>query len=275
MEGNTTNGRGNEMNDTTTTITEYDHINGGLAELHDEYHGVTFEVATPAGMKLAVTARATLRDLRTSLERIRKTIKAPALAKCKTIDTEAKRITAVIVALETPFDEQIKAQQAIKRAEKEAEERATQERIAAIERERLEKEQAELDAQREAQEAELAAERAEVEAERARIAEDELAERNERDRIEAMRQAKERAELERREAELAKAEAKRREESAATEAAEVKAATLLDAAREVVALFPDWGVTEQLAARKLAAAVGRAKPAKRRAKASAGKAVAT
>jgi len=323
--------------ETTTTLAEYDFVSAALADLRRRYEGATYDLATTAGMKDAVAARAELRNLRTSLEAKRKEIKAPALDRCRLIDGEAKRITAELVALEDPIDAQIKAEQARRKAEKEAKEKAErerlaqierdrlaaekaeQERLAQIERDRIAAEQAELDRRRAEQErlaaekeAELAAERAKLEAEKAEaerealeaaeaaqakldaeLAEKERIAREAREKADAEAAAKReaerkkleeeqaavRAEQERLDKERAAAEAKAEEERKAREQAELEAqaerhrlaaeeqakkealeiehATLLGAANEVVACFADWGVEDELPARKLAAAVAR------------------
>ena len=66
-------------------------------------------------------ARAELRRWRTDLEAERVRIKAPALGRCKAIDTEARRISDALSALEDPIDAQIKAKVRAEEARKEAE----------------------------------------------------------------------------------------------------------------------------------------------------------
>ncbi|HEY9126628.1 MAG TPA: DUF1351 domain-containing protein, partial [Acidobacteriaceae bacterium] len=97
-----------------------------LAELRQRHKDVVYDVAVPKQMKAAREARAELRVLRTSLEKRRVEIKAPALERCRLIDAEAKRITSEITQLEDPIDEQIKKE----------EHRVEQERLAKIEAER-------------------------------------------------------------------------------------------------------------------------------------------
>ncbi|HEV2540241.1 MAG TPA: DUF1351 domain-containing protein [Frateuria sp.] len=110
-----------------TAIAEYTDTAAGLAELRQKHQGVVYDVTVPKQMKAAKEARAELRTLRTTLEKTRKEIKAPALERCRMIDEEAKRITAEIVALEEPIDIQIKAEEA----------RAESERLQKLEAERL------------------------------------------------------------------------------------------------------------------------------------------
>ncbi len=106
-------------------IAEYNETAAGLERLKERMKDVIYDVTTKPGMLSAKTDRRELVSLRTSLEAKRKEIKAPALERCKLIDEEAKRVTAEILALETPIDQQIKAEEA---------------RLEAIQQERIEKE---------------------------------------------------------------------------------------------------------------------------------------
>jgi hypothetical protein len=92
-------------------ITEYNETAAGLERLKGRMQGVVYDVTTKDGMLSAKTDRRELVSLRTTLEAKRKEIKAPALERCKLIDEEAKRVTAEILALETPIDQQIKAEE--------------------------------------------------------------------------------------------------------------------------------------------------------------------
>lgn len=102
----------------TTQIIEYNKTDAALAELSQRYTKAVYDVATSKGMDEAKVARAELRGYRVNLEKTRVEIKAPALERCRLIDAEAKRITAVLVDLEEPIDEQIKKEE--KRKEEEA-----------------------------------------------------------------------------------------------------------------------------------------------------------
>lgn len=115
-------------------IAEYNETEKGLAELRGKYAGATFDVATTAGNKLARAARQELVLLRGNLERKRKELKAPALEYAKRIDTEAKRITGEIIALESPIDEQIRVDERRREEEREARAQAERERISALQR---------------------------------------------------------------------------------------------------------------------------------------------
>jgi colicin import membrane protein len=115
---------------TTTTIAEYSPTAAALSDLRTMYADVVYDVTTGKGMDQAKKARATLRDLRVSLEKTRVEIKAPALERCRQIDSEAKRITAELSALEDPIDEQIKSEEQRKERERAAREEAERQRIA-------------------------------------------------------------------------------------------------------------------------------------------------
>lgn len=110
-----------------TTITEYSATEAALAGLRTKYESAVFEVTTTKGMTVAKEARAEVRKYRIDLEKERVRIKAPALEHCRQIDSEAKRITAELEALEKPIDEQIKAEEQRKEREKAAKEQAERE----------------------------------------------------------------------------------------------------------------------------------------------------
>ncbi|OFW58415.1 MAG: hypothetical protein A2Y75_01520 [Candidatus Solincola sediminis] len=116
-----------------SSIQEYSKTEAALSILRGKYAGVVYDVASLDGMKTAKEARAELRGYRVELERVRKDIKAPALKRCTEIDTEAKRITRELSALEDPIDSAIKSEEGRvdreKRERKLAEERASSERV--------------------------------------------------------------------------------------------------------------------------------------------------
>lgn len=116
--------------DTATTIAEYSPTALALADLRTRYGDAVFDVTTGKGMEVAKKARAELREYRVALEKKRVEIKEPALTRCRQIDSEAKRITAELSALEDPIDEQIKAEEQRKEREKAAREEAERERVA-------------------------------------------------------------------------------------------------------------------------------------------------
>jgi len=107
-----------EMTKPETGIAEYNATAAALAELRARLSGVAYDVTTGKGMDVARRDRAEVRDLRVALEKKRVELKAPALERSRLIDAEAKRITADLLELETPIDEQIKAEEQRKEREK-------------------------------------------------------------------------------------------------------------------------------------------------------------
>lgn len=105
----------------SSSVVEYSTTEAALIILREKYENVSYMVDVPAGMKEAREARAEIRGYRIDLEKLRKEIKAPALEHCRAIDSEAKRITAELTSLEQPIAEQIKAVEARKEAERQAE----------------------------------------------------------------------------------------------------------------------------------------------------------
>lgn len=113
-----------------TVLVQYGKTEAALATLRTKYEGVLFDLTTTAGDKAARAGRLELVTLRTSLEKKRKEFKAPALEFGAKIDAEAKRITAEIVALETPIDAQINADEKRRADEKAERDRIEAERVA-------------------------------------------------------------------------------------------------------------------------------------------------
>lgn len=115
-----------------TEIAEYSQTAAALADLRHRFLGIAFNVATTKGLDEAKKARQEVKGYRTALEAKRKEIKAPALERCRLIDDEAKTITAALLELEEPIDQQIKAEEARKEAEKAAKAEAERQRVSAI-----------------------------------------------------------------------------------------------------------------------------------------------
>jgi colicin import membrane protein len=107
------------IEESTTEIAEYSATAAGLAELRGRLQDVAYDVTTTKGMAVAVKDRAEVRGLRVGLEKMRVSIKAPALERCRLIDAEAKKLTAELEALEQPIDDQIKVEEKRKAAEAE------------------------------------------------------------------------------------------------------------------------------------------------------------
>jgi hypothetical protein len=112
-------------------IAEYTQTAAALAILREKYSG-PFDVTTTKGMTVAKEARAEVRGYRVALEKLRVELKAPALERTRLIDAEAKRITAELLAIEEPIDQQIKAEEARKEEEKAAKARAEAARLAGM-----------------------------------------------------------------------------------------------------------------------------------------------
>ena len=110
-------------------IMEYSKTQAVLGDLRQRYEGLVFEVTTAKGMIDARKARAEIREWRIGLEKERVRIKAPALERSRLIDSEAKRITAELVKLEQPIDEQIKGEEEKKEKERLTKEEAEKTRV--------------------------------------------------------------------------------------------------------------------------------------------------
>jgi len=100
-----------------------------VARATARYDGVRYDVEVDADRDGATRAVRELTRMRTALEKKRKEIKAPALRYCEQIDSEAKRITALIADIENPIKALLEA-----RERRIAEETAARERAAAARR---------------------------------------------------------------------------------------------------------------------------------------------
>ena len=90
-------------------LTVYKEFAAQLVKFEEEYGGIVVDCSTTGGLKSAKDCRKEIRDTRSNLEDLRKEIKAPALAKCKQIDDEAKDIKVRLDTLFNFFDGEIKA----------------------------------------------------------------------------------------------------------------------------------------------------------------------
>ena len=174
----------NELNQVQGVLTDFSRVEAGLAALREKHGNTVYEVSTTVGLDAAKAARAEIREPRYAVENVRKAAKAPLVALGKRIDAEAARITAEIMAIEAPIDDQIKAEEARRVAEREAKKAAEVERLRqeaaaklkededrlAAERAALKVEQDRLAAERAKAESEAAAERALLRAEQAKVA---------------------------------------------------------------------------------------------------------
>lgn len=114
-------------------LSEFDRVSAGLALLQQQYpKDVVYDVTTAKGMKDAIEHRAAWRDPRILVEKARKMAKAPLLALGKNIDARAAWLTDKLLEGEQPVDQQIKAEEARKEAEKQARIQAEFGRVQAI-----------------------------------------------------------------------------------------------------------------------------------------------
>lgn len=242
----------------TTSIVEYSATEAALADLAQKYKGVVFDVTVAEGMKSAKEARKELAGYRITLEKTRVAIKAPALKRTQEIDTEARRITSAISALEEPIDAQIykeekKAQIAAEAAAKAEAERIAVEQasIKAEEERKLAEERAALAAERAKLEAEQRASRERIEAEeraaRMKIEEEARQERLARQAREEVERVKRQVEEERLKAEREKADAARREAEASIREAERIKSELLDGNNVLRMFVQKYGKREEFA----------------------------
>ena len=104
-----------------------------LTRYKAEADAVTFDVATSAGMKLAIEWRARFRDeIRIESEKARKERKAPILEIGRLLDSRAKEIAAEVAPYEARFDDAIKAHEQKIAREKAAQAEAERARVLAI-----------------------------------------------------------------------------------------------------------------------------------------------
>ncbi len=116
-----------------TAIVEFDKIAAGLAALEAAHpKDVACDVRTAAGMKQAIAGRAAYRSPRIALEAARKAAKAPLLTTGREIDAFAKSVEKRLLEGESHYDDQIKAEESRKEAEREAKIEAERERVAGI-----------------------------------------------------------------------------------------------------------------------------------------------
>lgn len=265
-------------------LVKYDIDEAVLAATRERCETLTAD--TPKGYEEVRVAIAALRETRTGIEKKRVELKADALDYGRRVDSEAKRLTALIVDIEDP----LKAKKAAIDDEKERVKReAEAEKLRALEAEiaaNRAKQEAEAKAIRDAEAAKLAAERAALDAERARLAtiqadidkarkaeEDRAAtaRKIEQDRIDAERaklDSERRAiDAERQKAERAEFErlAKIRAEKEAAERVEREKVEKARREAELAALLPDLDRAKALAAAIRAIVAPKVKSAKLRA----------
>jgi hypothetical protein len=181
---------GTDIEQVQGVLAKFSRVEAGLAALREKHANVVYPVATTAGMEDAKAARAEIRAGRFAVEKLRKNAKTPLLQIGRRIDQEAIRITEAILEVEQPIDDQIKAEEARKAADREAKRAAEVERLRLEAAEKLRIEQEQLEAQR----AEIARHQALLAEERARIDAEAAAARKKAD--EEAAEARREAELE-------------------------------------------------------------------------------
>ncbi len=113
-------------------IVKLNHTEAGLAALRADLLNKTYDLTTTKGDKEARADRLRCVTLRTTLEKRRKELKAPAIEFGKLIDAEAKRISSAIEVIEAPIDWQIKADEDRRERERAERERIEGERVAKL-----------------------------------------------------------------------------------------------------------------------------------------------
>lgn len=113
-------------------IAEISAVRKGIEELKTKYTNAVFDVTVTDGMEKAKAARQEIRKPRYAVERTRKESKSKLAALGKSIDSEAANITAALLALEVPIDDQIKAEEKRKEDERQQKIVAEQQRQEAI-----------------------------------------------------------------------------------------------------------------------------------------------
>lgn len=118
----------------TTTIAEYDELTSNIAVLRTRLGKRAYDLTSVKGNKEARQDRSALVSLRNRLDDYRKELNEADHARIKARNAEAKRLIAIVEDLETPIDEQIKADERRRADLKAAEEAKETERIGAIQK---------------------------------------------------------------------------------------------------------------------------------------------
>jgi colicin import membrane protein len=113
-------------------VVKLNRTEAGLAQLRTDLAGKDYDLTTTKGDKEARSDRLRCVSLRASVEKLRKTLKAPALEFGKLIDSEAKRITEAVESLESPIDAAIRADETRREEERQAKLRVEAERLAGM-----------------------------------------------------------------------------------------------------------------------------------------------
>lgn len=111
---------------TEKQLVKYDITDAAIAKLGEQYGGLTIANSNYETVSKAISE---VRTLRTSVEKKRKELKSDALEYGRKVDSEAKRITGLLVDIETPLKDEKQKIDDEKARIKEEKEKADQERI--------------------------------------------------------------------------------------------------------------------------------------------------
>ena len=145
-------------------LTQFDSASAGIAEMATQYMSLTIGGIDDAdGFKTVHKARMVVKNKRVEVEKVRKELKADALAYGREVDGEAKRIAAMLLPIET----HLKDQEDAVNAEKERIKNAERLRVEAEAKAKKEAEDALIAAKQEAENERLRVERKKLESEQA------------------------------------------------------------------------------------------------------------
>ena len=99
------------VEEVTHAVAEITKMDVVIAQLHQKYDKVIFEVDKPEGMTAAKEARKEVREPRYFIENLRKDGKRPILALGKQLDGRAAEMTERLMAIEMPIHESIKEEE--------------------------------------------------------------------------------------------------------------------------------------------------------------------
>lgn len=115
-----------------SALTEFEKVSAGLMNLATKYANVVFDVKTTKGMDEAKAARLAIREPRYAVQRATKLAKDELNAIKKNVEDRGTQIAVALLKIETPIDQQIKAEEERKAAERARKEQAERERVEEI-----------------------------------------------------------------------------------------------------------------------------------------------